>query len=281
MNIIENQEFGGERPLYAVKDTALKNVTIHAGESSLKHCQNLSAEHCTFEGKYPMWHCGDFSATDCTFTPGGRAAIWYSRRMKMARCTVDAPKMFRDAEYLDIEETKFTDAKETLWNCGHVHLKNVTMANADYLFMHSHDIVIENYRQDGNYSFQYCRNIEIRNAVINSKDAFWNSENITVVDSTINGEFLGWHTKNLRLVNCKISGTQSLCYATDLVMENCSMDPDCDLVFEYSTLRADICTPITSVKNPTSGSVTCPSVGEIIIDGNVRAPNNCFIRTTK
>lgn len=85
--------------------------------------------------------------------------------------------------------------------------------------MHSKDIVIEDYVQNGNYSFQYCRDVEIHHAVINSKDAFWNTENVTVYDSEINGEYLGWHSKNLRLVNCKISGTQPLCYAHELVME--------------------------------------------------------------
>ena len=36
MEIIKNQEFGGERPLYARHDLYLENVIIHKGESSLK-----------------------------------------------------------------------------------------------------------------------------------------------------------------------------------------------------------------------------------------------------
>lgn len=44
MKLIENQEFGGERPLFALTDTVMKNVTIHAGESALKHTKNVRAE---------------------------------------------------------------------------------------------------------------------------------------------------------------------------------------------------------------------------------------------
>ncbi|MDE6237213.1 MAG: DUF3737 family protein, partial [Muribaculaceae bacterium] len=40
MEIIENKEFGGERPLFATHDLKLVNVTIHAGESALKECSN-------------------------------------------------------------------------------------------------------------------------------------------------------------------------------------------------------------------------------------------------
>ena len=149
----------------------------------------------------------------------------------------------------------------------------------DYIFMHGENIRIEDYAQRGNYSFQYCRNVVIRNAVINSKDAFWNTEDVTVYDSEINGEYLGWHSKRLRLVNCKISGTQPLCYATDLVLENCTMADDCDLAFEYSTLQAAIDGPVRSVKNPRSGSVTAESYGEIILDGNIKAPGDCRIET--
>ena len=137
---------------------------------------------------------------------------------------------------------------------------------------------IENYSQNGNYSFQYCKNVEIRNAIINSKDAFWNTENVTVYDSELNGEYLGWHSRNLRLVNCKISGTQPLCYAHDLIMENCTMADDADLAFEYSSLQATIKSPVHSIKNPRTGSITAESYGAVIIDENIKAPGNCKLK---
>ena len=60
MNVIENKEFGGERPLFASHDLKLVNVTIHAGESALKECSDIEAVDCRFEGKYPFWHVDRF-----------------------------------------------------------------------------------------------------------------------------------------------------------------------------------------------------------------------------
>ena len=90
-------------------------------------------------------------------------------------------------------------------------------------------------------------------------------------DSEIDGEFLGWHTKRLKLVNCRIKGTQPLCYAEDLVLENCTMDADCDLGFEYSTVNADIRSPVTSIR--------CESRGKLILDEHRRSGSDCIIET--
>lgn len=156
-------------------------------------------------------------------------------------------------------------------------LEDVEIHNGDYLFMHSSDIRIMNYRQQGNYSFQYCKNVEIRNAVIDSRDAFWETENVTVYDSEVKGEFLGWHSKNLKFVNCHLGGIQPLCYAENLILENCTMDEDCNLGFEYSTVNADIKGNILSIKNPKSGKIEADSIGEIIIDENIKQPADCKI----
>ncbi|WP_418829150.1 DUF3737 family protein [Phocaeicola sp.] len=278
MQEIKNTEFGGERPLFASHDLRIENVTIHAGESALKECSNIEAVDCRFEGKYPFWHVNGFVIKNCLFTEGARAALWYSQDLVMTDTRVEAPKMFREMDGINLVNVQIPDAQETLWHCRNVNLKNVRVDHADYLFMHSKDIVIEDYVQNGNYSFQYCRDVEIHHAVINSKDAFWNTENVTVYDSEINGEYLGWHSKNLRLVNCKISGTQPLCYAHELVMENCTMADDCDLAFEYSSVQATINGPIHSVKNPRTGSITAKSFGQIILDENIKAPGDCKLR---
>ena len=277
MKKIKDTFYEGERPLFASRDLYLENVVIHAGESALKECSSIEAVKCRFEGKYPFWHNDGFVIKDCLFTEGARAALWYSRNLHMSDTLIEAPKMFREMDGIVLENVTLPDAQETLWHCRNVRLKDVRTDNADYLFMHSENIHIENYRQNGNYSFQYCKNVVIRNAEIHSKAAFWNSENVTVYDSLIDGEYLGWHSKNLRLVNCRISGTQPLCYAHDLVMENCIMADDCDLAFEYSSLHATINSPVRSVKNPRTGSITAESYGEIIMDENSKEPNNCKI----
>ena len=279
MELIKNTEFGGERPLFASHNLRLENVTIHAGESALKECSNIEAIECRFEGKYPFWHVDGFIIRKCLFTEGARAALWYSRNLEMTDTLVEAPKMFREMHNLRIEKVAIPNALETLWHCENVVLEDVEIKKADYLFMHSRNIMINNYRQQGNYSFQYCSNVEIHNAIIDSKDAFWNTEDVTVYDSEISGEYLGWHSKRLRLVNCKIGGTQPLCYCTDLILENCRFESDADLAFEYSTVDANIIGNVVSVKNPRSGHIVADSIGEIIIDKNIKAPADCVIET--
>lgn len=277
MEIIKDKEFGGERPLFASHNIELDNVTIHAGESALKCCTDVVARNCRFEGKYPFWHVRGFVVEHCLFTPGARAALWYSSGLRMTDTQVDAPKMFREMDGIEMERVNIPDAQETLWHCRNVMMRDVDVRNADYLFMHSENIDIDRYRQEGNYSFQYCRNVVIRNAEIHSKDAFWNTENVTVYDSSLSGEYLAWHSKGLRLVRCHIAGTQPLCYCEDLVLEDCTFDADADLAFEDSSLHATILSPVTSIKNPRTGSIEVKSVGELIIDEHVLPPADCKI----
>lgn len=279
LKAVDSKEFGGERALFATHGLELVDCVFHVGESALKCCRDIVAERCTFEGKYPFWHVDGFSVKDCVFTPGARAALWYSRNLVMEDTRVDAPKMFREMDNLHLANVVIPDAQETLWSCRGVKLRNVEVKNADYVFAHSADIDIDGYRQEGNYSFQYCRNVVIRNAVIHSKDAFWETENVTVYDSEIDGEYLGWHSRNLHLVRCKINGTQPLCYCENLVMEDCEMGPECDLSFEDSSLQAIVTTQIVSVKNPRTGSLRALNIGEVIIDKNILAPADCHIET--
>lgn len=271
MEIIKDKEFGGERPLFGAKDIRLENVTIHAGESALKCCFDVEADHCRFEGKYPFWHVDGFKITNCLFTPGARAALWYSRNLEMADTQVDAPKMFREMDGIRLRRVNIPDGEETLWHCSNVDIEDVNIDKADYLFMHSRNIRINRWKQHGNYSFQYCSNVEIHNAEIHSKDAFWGTENVTIYDSVLTGEYLGWHSRRLRLVRCKISGTQPLCYARDLVLEDCIFEPDCDLAFEDAEVDATILSPITSIKNPARGIIRAKGIGEVIIDEHSKA----------
>ena len=279
MRTISNQEFGGERPLYCERGLRLRGVTIHAGESALKETADIEADGCRFEGKYPFWCCEGFRIHNCVFTEGARAALWYSRGLIMEDTLVEAPKMFREMQDLTLRRVRIPNAAETLWRCNDVNLDDVEIDKGDYLFMHSSGIRVNGLKLQGNYSFQYCKNVEISNSVLYTKDAFWETENITVYDSVIIGEYLGWYSKGLRLVNCRIGGTQPLCYADNLVLENCTLDPDADLAFEYSTVQASINGNVVSVKNPRSGSIHAGSIGEIIIDGNIKAPADCKITT--
>jgi len=279
--LIKDTFFEGERPLFATNHLRLENVKFYPGESALKECTDVEVRKCEFMCKYPFWHNDHALIEECLFTVYSRAAIWYSKNIRMLNTRVEAPKMFREIDGLYLENVKLTSAGETMWNCRDIQLRNVEAYGGDYIFMNGKNIEIDGFYLQGNYSFQDAKNVVIRNARLDSKDAFWKTENVTVYDSEITGEYLGWHSKNLRLVNCKISGTQPLCYCTNLVMENCTMDADCDLCFEYSTLDAVVNSDITSIKNPTKGFIMANHIGETIFDENCKNPGGCTIRTNQ
>ena len=278
MTIIQNKEYGGERPLYAVHDVRLENVTIHVGESSIKETSNIEAENCTFEGKYVFWETDGFKVNNCYFAESARSSLWYSRGCRMTNCKVDAPKLFRRMEGIYVENTDFPNGEQFLWDCKDVEMRNVSIQNCDYIFMHTENIRLENYRQDGNYGFQYAKNVEIHNAAINSKDAFWEAENVTVYDSELNGEYLAWYGKNIRLVRCHLTGEQLLCYVDGLILEDCTFGDDANLLFEYSTVNGPIKGDVVSIKNPTSGKLTVKGkIGELILDENRKQPADAVV----
>ena len=81
----------------------------------------------------------------------------------------------------------------------------------------------------------------------------------------VKGEYLAWYSDGLTLINCKIIGTQPLCYCKNLKLIDCEMI-DTDLAFEKSEVEAYITTKVDSIKNPLSGRIQAPEVGEVIMD---------------
>lgn len=277
MQIVRNKEFGGERPLFNTRDLRLENVIIREGESAIKECSNIEAADCLFEGNYPFWHVHGFKIERCRFDVGGRSALWYCDNLLMTDTVIDAPKMFREASVLRLENVVMNDADEVFWRCDNIRIKNLVLKGGTYPFMMSRDIEVDGLVSDSKYVFQYVKDVVVRNARITTKDAFWEVENVTVYDSELNGEYLGWHSKNLRLVNCHITGEQPLCYAENLILENCTFGSDCDRAFEYSTVKATIRGAITDIKNPMSGQIEADEIGSVTIDENIKAPANCKI----
>ncbi len=277
MQLIKDQSFGGERPLFGLQDTRLEHVTITEGESGIKCCRNLEADHCRFIGKYPWWHVDKSLITNCYFEVGSRSAIWYSNDMVMRDCIIDGPKFFREMDGLRLERVRITDADETFWRVNNLTVKDVELHDGTYPFMFCTHVDVDGLVSDSKYVFQYVRDAVIRNARITTKDAFWETENVTVYDSELNGEYLGWHSKNLRLVRCHITGEQPLCYVDGLTLEDCSFGPDCDRMFEDSTVEADIKGSVTNIKNPRSGHITADRIGSVTLDAYLRAPGDCVI----
>ena len=278
MQVIKDKKFGGERPLYKLHDARLERVTIQIGESGIKESGNIEAYDCTFEGKYVFWECRKFLAQNCRFETSARSSLWYSENGKLSHCLVDAPKMFRRMQGIEIEDCRFTNAQETLWDCDRLSIRNSEIVNADYLCMRTDNIRIDHLHLEGNYAFQYSKNVEIKNSLLNSKDALWDCENVTITDSEINGEYLGWYSRRLTLIRCHITGEQPLCYCENLTLVDCTFGPDCNFILEYSTVKAIIKGDVTSLRNPTSGSIVVEGhIGELIIDQNQKAPADCTI----
>jgi len=281
MEKIIGKEFGGERPLYRKKDLYLEDVVIRPGESGLKETANITAVKCRFEGKYPLWECDGFVVKDSILTVGARSGLWYSRDGELYNTIIDAPKTFRRMTGIKMRDCWIPGGSETFWDCSDIDVKDCQIERADYVFMHCENIVLENVKLQGNYGFQYAKNVVIKNCVLNSKDSFWEAENVEVYDSVINGEYLAWYSKNLKLVRCHITETQPLCYCEGLVIEDCTFGSDCDLAFEYSDVEATVKGHVVSIKNPRSGHIHVGSVGEIIIDENIKAPGDCQITSDK
>ena len=277
MKTIQNQSFGGERPLFGIKDTRLENITITDGESGIKCCSNIEADNCRFIGKYPWWHVDGSLITNCYFETGSRSAIWYSNDMTMRDTVIDAPKLFREMKNLTLENVTINDADETFWNIDGLKIKNVTLHEGTYPFMYCRNVYVDGLKSDSKYVFQYCKDVEIHHADIVTKDSFWECENITIYDSTIDGEYLAWHSKNVKLVRCHIAGEQPLCYAEGLVLEDCTFDAACDRAFEDSDVQATIKGSITEIKNPISGHIIADEIGKITYDEFAKAPHDCVI----
>ena len=256
--------FTGERALFHAKDLSIKDAIFDDGESPLKESQNIELLGCMFKWKYPLWYCKHIVAKDCKWFDMARAGVWYTDDLYVENAMIEAPKNFRRCKDIVLKNVDFFHAEETLWNCNHVKLMNVT-AKGDYFAMNSNDMYISDFKLDGNYSFDGCRNVEIHNATLLSKDAFWNSENITVYDSFISGEYLGWNAKNLTLINCTIESLQGMCYIDNLVMKNCKL-LNTTLAFEYSSVEAEIASGIESVMNPTSGTIKAEYIKELIME---------------
>lgn len=277
MRLIKQQMLTGERALFNSRDLQISYSTFADGESPLKESKNIKIDHSTFKWKYPLWYCKNIVVENSTLFEMARSGIWYTENISIKDTIIEAPKTFRRAKGIALENVNMPNAEETLWNCDEISLKNV-VAKGDYFGMNSTNIKVDGLQLVGNYSFDGGKNIEVRNAKMLSKDAFWNCENVTVYDSFISGEYLGWNSKNLTFINCTIESTQGLCYIDNLVMKNCRL-LNTTLAFEYSTVDIQTNSSIDSVMNPSEGIIRAEGIGELIIDETKVDPKKIQIIT--
>lgn len=250
--------------MFGVKDAEFERCGFAAGESPLKHGQNLRLKNCIFEWKYPLWYAKNIAVEDGFLTQTARAGVWYSQDVSFKNTLIQAPKSFRRCQNVRLENVNLTQAEETLWSCEDVEIKNVC-AHGDYFAMNCENVRVYGLNLDGNYGFDGCKNLLVEDSKLLSKDAFWNCENVTVRNSFISGEYLAWNSKNVTFENCTIESLQGLCYVQNLMLRGCRT-LDTTLAFEYSSVDVEILGSITSVKNPLSGVIRAMEIGEVIIE---------------
>lgn len=265
MKSLENNHYTGERALFKISDTSIRNCLFDDGESPLKECQNLLVTHSVFGYKYPLWYGKNHYVKDTTFLETERAGIWYTNDSTFESCQIFGPKNFRKCHNLTLRNIIFTNASETLWWNDTLTLDNIE-AKGDYFGMNSKNLTIRNLKLEGNYGFDGCENLVIRDSVLHTKDAFWNCKHVLIENCEIVGEYFGWNSEDVVLRNCKISSHQGFCYMKNITLENCET-PDTDLAFEYcENIHASIKGRLLSLKNPISGEISIEHLDEYIQD---------------
>ena len=266
MNIVQNQTFDRERAFYGTQGVDIRNCRFEGpadGESAFKECRNIAVSDCFWALRYPFWHVDGLDVRTTELTELCRAALWYSSHINVRECRLHGIKALRECAEVTIEDTDII-SPEFGWSTRGVRMTRCT-AEGEYFMMRAEDVTLREVSFKGKYSFQYVENATVEDCVLDTKDAFWHAKNVVVRNCTVKGEYLAWYAENITFENCKITGTQPLCYCKGLKLINCEMI-DADLSFEKSDVQATLTAPIVSIKNPTSGHIRVPAVGEIIRD---------------
>ena len=269
--IIENQTFDQERALYGSNGLAAIHCSFDGpadGESAFKECRSIRAESCFFNLRYPFWHDTGLEIQDCQLTELCRAALWYSRDIRITDSHLHGIKALRECRDIRMASCDVRSA-EFGWFCHNLAMVD-THVEGEYFMLRSTNLDFQNVTLNGKYSFQYIENSVFENCNFATKDAFWHAKNVTVRNSVIKGEYLAWYCENVTFENCLICGTQPLCYCKNLKLINCRME-DTDLAFEKSQVEATVNSHVVSIKNPLSGSIRALSAGSIIQDD----PQSC------
>ena len=266
MQIIENQTFDQERALYGSRDLLVRRCAFDGpadGESALKESRNIEVEDSFFNLRYPFWHDHNLVLRDVEMTELCRAALWYSQGVRVERGRLHGIKALRECADVRLQDCDIV-SPEFGWSVRNLEMRSCSVTG-EYAFLRARDLRFEKLRLQGKYSFQYIEHAVFEDCELDTKDAFWHAKNVLVRNCTIRGEYLAWYCENVTFENCRLSGTQPLCYCKGLRLIDCEM-LDADLAFEKSEVDADLTAPIRSIKNPASGCIRVPAVGEILRD---------------
>lgn len=263
---IEGQTFGEERALYGSRALQVINCAFDGeedGESALKESSDIVVQNTFCNLRYPFWHDHGLAILSCELTEKCRAALWYSEQISIHDSKLHGIKALRECRDVHLDRCEILSA-EFGWSSEQVFMEN-SSAEGEYFMLRGRDLRFSDVTFRGKYSYQYVKNATFENCTLDTKDAFWHAEDVTLRNCTVKGEYLAWYSKRLTMIDCKIIGTQPFCYCEDLKLINCEMS-DADLAFEKSSVEAEITTPVVSIKNPTSGYICAPAVGELILD---------------
>lgn len=266
MRNFENQNYDQERAFYGEKEIFVHNCRFAGpadGESAFKECTDVRVAECQFDLRYPFWHVHGLEIDQCQLAESCRAALWYSDNARITNTELHGIKALRECRDVSISDCSIRSA-EFGWMSHDVAMKDVT-AEGEYFLLRGENLHFENMTFKGKYSFQYVKNATFENCNLDTKDAFWHAEHVVVRNCRVKGEYLAWYCKDVTFEHCIIIGTQPLCYCEGLRLIDCEMH-ECDLAFERSEVQATVTTPVQSIKNPLSGSIRVPAVGEIIMD---------------
>jgi len=265
----EGKTFDEERALYGSDGVRLTDCAFDGpadGESALKESRDVQVIRALCNLRYPFWHDDGLTIRDSELTENCRAAIWYSHGIDISGTKLHGIKALRECGDATLRDCDII-SPEFGWSVRGIEMRDCT-ARSEYFMMRSERLRFSGVKLTGKYSFQYIKDAVFENCEFDTKDAFWHGENITVRNSVIRGEYFAWYSNGLTLENCTLIGTQPLCYCKNLRLIHCKMI-DSDLAFEKSDVEASITTPVVSIKNPRSGHIQVPAVGEIIMDDPV------------
>lgn len=266
MEVIKNKTFDEERALYGSRNLLVKDCRFDGpadGESAFKEAQDIQAENVFFNLRYPFWHDQRVKIDGAELTELCRAALWYTENVEITNSKLHGIKALRECSGVKMDGCDII-SPEFGWSTRGIEMRN-SCAESEYFMMRSDHLHFDNVSLKGKYSFQYIEDSVFENCNFDTKDAFWHARNVVVRNSVVKGEYLAWYCDNVTFKNCKIIGTQPLCYCKNLKLINCEMI-DCDLCFEKSDVEATLTVPIDSIKNPLSGHIYVPAVGEMIVD---------------
>lgn len=128
MNEYRNETFDQERAFYGQDGVTLTDCVFDGpadGESALKECTNLTTDKCLLNLRYPFWHDDEVLIENSTMTENCRAALWYSKRIRIRDSKLNGIKALRECEDVKIERSQIQSA-EFGWS-----VRNIQMSDTD------------------------------------------------------------------------------------------------------------------------------------------------------